>query len=120
MSTYRHAREAQVSLSRQLPLDVAARLGVSLELGLESLDLLLGQARSRQVFGVFVVVHDGLVVVIDHLHRWMGVHVAVNGVHHGRGHHGRVIANCVVHGQTRMSRIIPRGVNITHGDGEGK
>lgn len=107
MELYRNARQAQVCLSCQLSLDVAARLRVSLELSLESLDLFLGQSRPRQVLCILVVVHDGLVVVINHLHGRMRVEVAVHGVHHGRRHHGRVVGNGVVHWKARVGRIVP-------------
>jgi hypothetical protein len=107
--TYRNSRKAQIGLSRQLPLHVAAGFGVSLELSLQGLDLLLGQARTREVLCVFVVVHDGLVVVVEHLHRRMGVEIAINGVvvHHRRRHHGRVIGHGVVHWETRVGLVVP-------------
>lgn len=44
--TYSHAWQAQISLSSQLTLHIAARFGVSLELSLKGLDLLLGQTRA--------------------------------------------------------------------------
>jgi hypothetical protein len=49
------------------------------------------------------------VVVVEHLHRRMGVEIAINGVvvHHRRRHHGRVIGHGVVHWETRVGLVVP-------------
>lgn len=97
-----------------MTLGIAAGLGVGLELALQYLDLLLGQTGTRQVLCVFVEVHDGLMIVVDHLHRGVWVHVSIHWGHHGRRHHGRVVGEGVVHRQTRMARVIPWRVDVTH------
>ena len=107
METYRDTRETEVCLSCQLTLDIAARLGVSLELGFQGLDLFFGQPGARQVLCVFIVVHNRLVVVIDHFHGRMRVEVAVNGMHHRRRDHRGVIGEGVVHRETRMAGVVP-------------
>lgn len=116
-NTHGNSRQTQVGLSRQLTLDIAAWLGMSLELSLEGLHLFLGQPRSRQVLGVFFVVHDGLVVEVHHIERWrrrMGVHVAIHGMHHGRVRHGRVEGHGLFHGDRRMACKGVRMVQVIH------
>lgn len=72
----------------QLAFDIAARLRVCLELGLQGLNLVLGQSRTRQVLGVFFIIHNRLRVEIDHIHVRVGVGIAVQWMHHGRLRHG--------------------------------
>lgn len=94
-------------MSGQLALDVATGLRMSLELGLESLDLFFGQSRTGQVLCVFLVVHDG--VEVDHVERRMLVEItAVHGVHHGRMTHGRVEGHRLVHWDAWMGDILVR------------
>ena len=110
-----NSRQTQVGLSRQLTLDIAAWLGMSLELSLEGLHLFLGQPRSRQVLSVFFVVHDGLVVEVHHIERWrMRVHVAIHGMDHGRVRHGRVEGHGLFHGDCRMACKGVRMVQVIH------
>lgn len=104
--TNRDPREGQVGLCCQLALDVAVRLWIDLELRLEGFDLLLGQARPRQVLRVVLIFFDHgrgrRRVKLRHLVGRMGEQIPVRRVHHGRRRH-RLITDGLLDGRGGMA-----------------
>lgn len=115
--TNSNPRKAEVCLSSQLTLNIAAGLWVGLELGLQGLNLFLSQPWTRQVLCIFLVVHNRLMVEVDHVKRWVRIDVALHWMHHGWVCHCRIIGNGLFHGDRSMTSIRVWVVKIIHGCG---
>lgn len=100
-----------------MALDIAAGLRVRLKLGLQGFNLLFGQSRPREVFGVFFVIHYRLVIIVDHVERRMSVNIAINWVHHRRVNHCRVVAKVLLHWHARMASEGVWMVDVVHDRG---
>jgi hypothetical protein len=112
--TYSNSWQTQIGLSRQLTLDVAAGFGVRLKLGLQGLNLFLRQPWAREVLCIFFVVHDWLMVEVDHVKRRVRVEVAIHWMHHGRVGHRWVEGNRLLHGDGGMASECVGMVEVIH------
>ena len=115
--THSNSWQTQVGLSGQLALDIATGFGVSLELGLQGLNLFFRQSWAGKVLCIFFVVHDGLVVEVDHVKRRVRVKVAIHWMYHRRMGHCRVEGNRLFHRDGRMAGECVRMVEVIHSDG---
>lgn len=97
-----------------MALDIATGLGMGLELGLEGLDLFLGQTGAGEILSVFLVVHDRLVVEVHHIEWGLRVKVAVHGLDHGGRSHGRVKGHGLFERDASMAGERIRMVDVVH------